>query len=426
MNIKNSILTLLIGSLALIGCKKDFDTPPVADLPAGNIITIDSLRKIYTAFDTTITADLSVYGTVTADEISGNLYKTIYIQDATNAIQLSLTSSSSKLFFQGDRVRVALKGLTVARENNMLKVINVDPEKQIIKQTKGEEIAPKVVTIADLAISGVYSPFQGQLVQLNDVEFICDDIWSTYADPIAQYDQNRTLSDTSGNTIIVRSSGYSSFAGTRIAQGKGSFTAIVSQYNTTIQLTIRKLEDIQLNGPRKVKCPIVYKDFNDQSLTSGGWTTQLLSGSSFSAWGLFIPTGSNPNSAAKISCYNSGTGMGEVSEAWLISPKLDFTGSTTPYFNFRNVVRYGLNPPVKVLISTDYDGTSNPNTATWADVTSSVIWDTDINSWSSWKDSGDISLTSYISSKTYIAFQYIGTNTSGVSTWEIDDIIIYN
>src|SRR5690606_12668428 len=105
---------------------------------------------------------------------------------------------------------------TVARENNMLKVINVDPEKQIIKQTKGEEIAPKVVTIADLAISGVYSPFQGQLVQLNDVEFICDDIWSTYADPIAQYDQNRTLSDTSGNTIIVRSSGYSSFAGTRI------------------------------------------------------------------------------------------------------------------------------------------------------------------------------------------------------------------
>mgnify|MGYP001420636714 CR=1 FL=1 len=422
MNIKNSILTLLIGSLAIVSCKKDFDTPPIKDLPTGNIITIDSLRKIYTAFDTTITSDLSVFGTVTADEISGNLYKVLYIQDATNAIQLELTASSSRLFFQGDRVRVALKGLTVARENNMLKVINVDPEKQIIKQTKGEEIAPKVVTIADLAISGVYSPFQGQLVQLNDVEFICDDIFSSYADPIAQYDENRTLSDTSGNTIIVRSSGYSSFAGTRIAQGKGSFTAIVSQYNTTVQLTIRKLEEVQLNGPRKVKCPIVYKDFNDQSLTSGGWTVQHISGPSYTEWSIFAAT----NSAAKISCYNSATTSGIASESWLISPKLDFSGSTSPYFNFRNVVRYGLTPPLKVLISTDYDGTTNPNNATWTDVTSSAIWDTDINSWSTWKNSGDISLTPYISSKTYIAFQYIGTNTSGVSTWEIDDIIIYN
>ncbi|MBV6484149.1 MAG: hypothetical protein KFKLKKLM_00639 [Flavobacteriales bacterium] len=411
MNIKNSILTLLIGSLALIGCKKDFDTPPLADLPAGNIITIDSLRKIYTAFDTTITADLSVYGTVTADEISGNLYKVLYIQDATNAIQLELTASSSRLFFQGDRVRVALKGLTVARENNMLKVINVDPEKQIIKQTKGEEIAPKVVTIADLAISGVYSPFQGQLVQLNDVEFICDDIWSTYADPIAQYDQNRTLSDTSGNTIIVRSSGYSSFAGTRIAQGKGSFTAIVSQYNTTVQLTIRKLEDLSLTGTRKIKCPVYVKNFEDQSITSGGWTKQNVVGNI--NWSI-ADVGSNNTYYAMISNYS---GTNTACETWLVSPSFDLTNLTNPILYFQSAYKY-TGDALRLYVTTAYTG--DATTTTWTDITSSASWSTGNFIWAG---SGNINLSSYKQAGVRFAFKYTGTNSNG-STWEIDDFTI--
>lgn len=411
MNIKNSILTLLIGSLALIGCKKDFDTPPVADLPAGNIITIDSLRKIYTAFDTTITADLSVYGTVTADEISGNLYKVLYIQDATNAIQLELTASSSRLFFQGDRVRVALKGLTVARENNMLKVINVDPEKQIIKQTKGEEITPKVVTIADLAISGVYSPFQGQLVQLNNVEFICDDIWSTYADPIAQYDQNRTLRDTLGNTIIVRSSGYSSFAGTTLAKGKGSFVAIVSQYNTTVQLTIRKLEDLSLTGTRKIKCPVYVKNFEDQSITSGGWTKQNVVGNI--NWSI-ADVGSNNTYYAMISNYS---GTNTACETWLVSPSFDLTNLTNPILYFQSAYKY-TGDALRLYVTTAYTG--DATTTTWTDITSSASWSTGNFIWAG---SGNINLSSYKQAGVRFAFKYTGTNSNG-STWEIDDFTI--
>lgn len=411
MNIKNSILTLLIGSLALIGCKKDFDTPPVADLPAGNIITIDSLRKIYTAFDTTITVDLSVYGTVTADEISGNLYKVLYIQDATNAIQLELTASSSRLFFQGDRVRVALKGLTVARENNMLKVINVDPEKQIIKQTKGEEITPKVVTIADLAISGVYSPFQGQLVQLNDVEFICDDIWSTYADPIAQYDQNRTLRDTLGNTIIVRSSGYSSFAGTTLAKGKGSFVAIVSQYNTTVQLTIRKLEDLSLTGTRKIKCPVYVKNFEDQSITSGGWTKQNVVGNI--NWSI-ADVGSNNTYYAMISNYS---GTNTACETWLVSPSFDLTNLTNPILYFQSAYKY-TGDALRLYVTTAYTG--DATTTTWTDITSSASWSTGNFIWAG---SGNINLSSYKQAGVRFAFKYTGTNSNG-STWEIDDFTI--
>lgn len=99
--LRNSlVITLVTTLLVLTGCKKDFDSPPITVLPAGNIITIDSLRKIYTSFDSTFVNDYSVYGTVTADELSGNLYKTIYIQDGTAGILLKLTASSDKTFFQ--------------------------------------------------------------------------------------------------------------------------------------------------------------------------------------------------------------------------------------------------------------------------------------------------------------------------------------
>ena len=411
MNFKNNILILLTCSLAIVGCKKDFDSPPVKVLPEGNIITIDSLRKIYTAFDTTITTDLSVYGTVTADEVSGNLYKVLYIQDGTNAIQLSLTSSSSRLFFQGDKVRVALKGLTVARQNNMLKITNVDPEKNIIKQGKGDEITPKVVKITDLAIVGVYSPYQGQLIELNDVEFICNDIWSTYADPVAQYDQNRTLRDTLGNTIIVRSSGYSSFAGTALPKGKGSFVAIVSQYNNTVQLTIRKLDDLSLNGTRNVKCPTYVKNFEDQSITSGGWTKQNVVGNI--NWSI-ANIGSNNTYYAMISNFS---GSNTACETWLVSPSFDLTNLSNPILYFQSAYKY-TGDPLKLYVTTTYTG--DATTTTWTDITSSATWSAGNFVWIG---SGNISLTSYKQAGVQFAFKYTGTNSNG-STWEIDDFTI--
>ena len=75
-------------------------------------------------------------------------------------------------------------------------------------------------------------------------------------------------------------------------------------------------------------------------------------------------------------------------------------------------------------ISTDYDGTSNPtNQGTWTDITSLALWDVDNTTWGNWTPSGDVDLSSYISSNTYIAYEYLGTANSG-STWEIDNILI--
>jgi hypothetical protein len=394
------------------GCNKEFDSPPIATLPEGNIITIDSLRNIYTFFDSTFVDDFSVYGVISADEVSGNLYKNLYLQDGTNGILLKLTSSSSNTFFMGDSVRVSLKGSTIAMYKNMIQLDNVDPEINLIKQGDGSQVQPKIVTISELAITGIYTPYQAQLIQLNDVEFICSEVCNTYGDPINQSNQNRTLTDTLGNTIIVRTSGFSSFAGTNLQQGKGSFIALVTQFNSTVQLTMRQLGDLSLTGTRKTtcaSCPFYAKNWEDNSITSGGWSTQNVVGAT--SW----ETGNIGGLYAQISNYDGSSNS--ASESWYVSPAFNLTATTNPVLAFRNAWKY-TGSPLQLMVTTNYTG--DVTTTTWTDITSSATWSLGNFAWTS---SGNINLSAYQQAGVRFAFKYVGGATNG-STWEIDDFTL--
>ena len=107
----------------------------------------------------------------------------------------------------------------------------------------------------------------------------------------------------------------------------------------------------------------------------------------------------------------------------MVSPLVDLTAATAPYLTFDNVTRY-TGDPLELLISTDYDGSSNPNVqGTWQNITSSVpVWDIESGDWT-FVNSGNIDLSSYSSSTTSIAFKYVGSDFDG-ATWELDNIII--
>jgi len=158
------------------------------------------------------------------------------------------------------------------------------------------------------------------------------------------------------------------------------------------------------------------KDFNDLSLTSGGWTTQIITGTT--DW--FVSSFSGDD-FAKISNYNNN--QNSSANTWLVSNPVDLSSASTPFLSFETIMKFPGDPLV-LHVSTDYDGTSNPNSqGTWTDITSLATWDIDNAAWGNWTPSGGVDLTSYISSTTYIAFEYLGSNTDG-STWEIDNIQI--
>ena len=108
---KNRLLTTSLLLLAAMGilfasCKKEYPTPPIHDLPVGTIYTIGQINEMTPG--TVFNEDASVYGIVTADEQSGNLYKAAYIQDRASGAALQLYLNAVSGVRIGDSIRVYL------------------------------------------------------------------------------------------------------------------------------------------------------------------------------------------------------------------------------------------------------------------------------------------------------------------------------
>ncbi len=244
-----SLLLALLALFGFTGCiDQDFDEPPFTTLPEGSILTIADLYQIYQDSGAySFQKEAYVFGTITGDEASGNLYKSLYIQDATGAINLHLLSSAG-MVLAGDSVRIVLKGLYLSDYRGVMQLDSLNPDVNIVKVANNVPRQPEVVTIPEL-LSGNYTC---KLIKLENVQFIASDTSGTYADGTNQVTVNRYLEDCAdpSNKVIVRTSGYANFANDKIPNGNGTFIAIASRYNSDIQLYIRDLNDVNLTGER--------------------------------------------------------------------------------------------------------------------------------------------------------------------------------
>jgi len=418
---KNLNILLAIGILiSTMSCRKEYDSPPVQSLPVGNILTIEELKAFRDSVGTayTFTEDYSVYATATTDESSGNFYKEVYVQAGDHAIQLRLANSGG--LYEGDSVRIYLKGTTIDIYRGMFQLDGVDVDNNIIKQATGKHVTPATRTITTINPD----TDRGLLVQFEDVEFEQASMGATWSNSVTQSDVNHNILDCSLNSLIVRTSGYANFADDTIPSLNGSLTGIVGIYTTEtnpalfttldLQIYVRDTESADFTNTRCTSSgipPILGKDFNDGSLTSGGWTTQLITGT------LNWTVGTIGGSYGNMSNYNGSTN--EISETWLISPSVDLSGATAPALSFNNAYSYTGNA-LEVLVSTDYSGTGDPNLANWTSFTGGAIWS---SGFFAWVNSGPLNLSAYNVNGVYVAFKYIGSASDG-STWEVDDIKI--
>jgi len=155
------------------------------------------------------------------------------------------------------------------------------------------------------------------------------------------------------------------------------------------------------------------KDFEDLSITNGGFTTQVVVGTA--DW--FIANYSS-NNFAKMSNYSGGSNS--VSETWMITPAIDLTTATTPIFSFSSSTQIDVHsgPILEVFTSVDYDGTSDPTTqGTWTTLTPTLSTGN-----YDWVNSGEITVAN-TSATTFFAFKYTGSATDG-ATWQIDSVFV--
>ena len=244
----------LLAMVALTSCmnknaRKNNYPKPSTDftLPVGKVYTIDTLLYMKNHEGThKFTQDASVYGIVTADETTGNLYKASFIQDGDKAIELYMKSTSGLRI--GDSVRVYLKGATLSEYSGTPQIQDLDPNNVTIL-ANNKFIAPDTITG-----SMVGTDYICRVVTFENVEFRAADRDNTYApdDAYGQYYLTQYYDDgtSKDSIVVVRTSNYASFAKQKLPQGNGMITGILTYYSVgdVYQFTIRALSEVKMNG----------------------------------------------------------------------------------------------------------------------------------------------------------------------------------
>lgn len=423
-NLNLAIFTFAFAFL-LTGCiKDDFDAPETDCLDQGEYITnftdIQTIASTYN--DAEIDADVYIKAVVTASDASGNIYKEVYVTDGTGnlAISVDVTNLYTK-FPVGRTMYIKLKGLYLLNGDlgygkdgsyvGRIPAIFIDDY-----LIRGGCDNSSLATPLEITLDQLSSTPVGSLVKISGVEFEDGLDGITYANAVTQQSENRYIQDCFGESVIVRNSGYADFAGALLPGGNGTITGIYAPFGNTPQILIRDTNDVNMtdtrcDGSSPNQNVLLSKDFEDNSMTSGGWQIQTPTGSiEWETSDLYAEQGTY---YAKASNYVGGSNL--ASETWLISPAIDVSAETNPRFSFINAYKYN-GDALEVLISTDFDG-QDITTATWTSVNPTLSQGN-----FDWATS-ETSLTPYQTGDFHIAFKYTGSSSDG-STWEIDAIKI--
>lgn len=450
-NIRTYSLSMLtaLTAFALFSCvKTEFDEPPITGTPV-DIQANTTLKELKQRHNTLggfdkITEDLIVEGVVIMDDRSGNYYKTIVIQDASGGIEVLFNDGylynkypiGRTIYIKcKDLILTDYNGLTqltgsTKEEAGVLSDVGITEAQSRDKVLKGlisaTPPAPRVITINQAGDPN----FISTLVQLEDVQFIKSDTAKTYADPVARGSLNRTLEACAGGQLLVRSSGYSDFAGQKTPGKKGTITGVLSAFGSTPQLYIRNTADVNMadarcgsGGTGGTGGTVNTVDENFTSVTSGqdvalsGWLNvgtvgaRVWRGSSFSG-----------NTYVQATAFGSSDA---TNETWLITPGV--TVSTQKTVSFETSWAYYTHQGLTVWYSSDFNGQDVGN-ATWLPLTGAYIaqaGDLDSGSFGKWMPSGAVSLPIIAGGKVYIGFKYVGDKPGGnTATWRIDNVKI--
>lgn len=403
--VKTSFLLLAVLGVMFTSCKKDYPEPPIQVLPIGTVYSIDSILKMESG--TVFTEDASVYGIVTADEKSGNLYKAAFIQERATgkAIELHLDATSGVRI--GDSIRVYLKDVTYSLYNGLPQLSGFEADGHIIILANNKQIPPKETTIADV----VAGNHLGELIKLNNVMFTDR---GTFADPTTY--GNRTLVDPSNLTqsVIVRTSNYANFANDSLPQGVGNLVAIASVYNTTWQLLIRSASELEFDnyhpGDDDGLMPLPY--YQSFASNFGTYTTFDVYGAQ--SWVIDYSTAKMAGFANSVNYAN---------EDWLISSPFSLKDVNSASLTMTYIARYfnNLNDDITIQISSDYQ-TGDPNEATWTRVPATWTAGSDWNTFA--QTTVDLSdFTGENGEKLRVAVKYLSTSEKA-GTIEVQSIAI--
>lgn len=263
------VCALLMGGTTLTSCQDDFDRPDI-DVPVASIkpnTTIAELKARYWSDDTNFASQIEakedgsrviIHGYVISTDEPGNVFKSLVIQDESGALAMSINSYNLYLKYRrGQEVVLDVTGMYIGKyaglmqlgmpswyENgNSWQVSFMAPEYFSEKvQLNGVPDVSKIDTLVVNSFDEMAaSPeglryWQSRLVRFNNVEF-----QNGGTETFSEYHSSgvsQNILDANGNSLAVRTSGYSNFWNKTLPEGRGDVVALVGYFNTAWQLTL--------------------------------------------------------------------------------------------------------------------------------------------------------------------------------------------
>lgn len=276
--IKLTLAAAVMG-LAVTSCMDDDWNDPTGDVPPygnnelqeTNVVTIAELKDMYSyaleeQTDTArITEDLQIKARVTGNDIGGNIYNQIAVDDGTGGILICINRGGLWGYLPvGQEILVSLKDLYIGTYGNQPQIGT--PYTSNSGYTSPSRM-DHTLWLDHVKLLGTADPskvdtIEFDLNRINDDEYMkenCGRLMTVRGVTLSQANGKRTFAPeneaASGNAVnravnnstklVVRTSTYADFAGTVMPEGKVNLVGIFTRYRDTWQILMRQDGDFK-------------------------------------------------------------------------------------------------------------------------------------------------------------------------------------
>lgn len=266
-------LVLFTAWMTLSGCQKFTEPEPYQRADMESNMTLKDFKALYagTPVEFADTTSIVLEGKIISSDRSGNLYRTLYIEDSTAGIEVKIGKTGLYNDYKmGQTLYIQPRGLCLGDYNGVLQIglksydseyettwIDVQTiiDRTVFRGDAGEPLPPTDI----MSKSQITDAMLCRYVRIMGFTYQGGDnglqTWAVSDDPDTVDDDSESGNQNfmlEGMKVVVRSSGYASFADTRLLDmgldigTKCNISGILTKYDKTYQLVLLDLDGVEV------------------------------------------------------------------------------------------------------------------------------------------------------------------------------------
>ena len=240
-----------------------------------NVITIAQLKSDYASPINNgsfklIDKDIMLKGVITGNDISGNLYNEVSLEDETGALLVCINASGLYGYLPvGTEILIDLNGLYVGGYGKQAEIGGVYTNLKTGATSVGKmdrstwnehfkilnpgeadasTVVPTEFDLSKLGDASYLEANAGRLMTIKSVKFASANGKTVWAANDETTNQSLTNASTgkmiNSSQLVVRTSGYARFANAVLPDGTYDITGIFTRYNNVWQILVRNTDDL--------------------------------------------------------------------------------------------------------------------------------------------------------------------------------------